>query len=89
MIPHLHDPCIYCGTPHDEVEAGDCPDPNNPWRMNSVGALIKERMKAMPGVRVVELSEASERLLGPTKFYPEARKTVHTGGYGTFIPRAK
>jgi hypothetical protein len=22
---HRGDPCIFCGTPHDEVEIGDCP----------------------------------------------------------------
>ena len=22
---HLGDPCIYCGTPHDKFEIGDCP----------------------------------------------------------------
>ena len=22
---HLGDPCIYCGTPHDDVESGPCP----------------------------------------------------------------
>lgn len=22
---HKGDPCVYCGTPHDEVEPGDCP----------------------------------------------------------------
>lgn len=73
MIPHLHDPCIYCGTPHDEVEVGDCKGDDNPWRENSVGILINERMKAMPGVRVIELSGVSGRLLGPAKFYPEVR----------------
>lgn len=23
---HKGDPCIYCGTPHDEVEIGPCPE---------------------------------------------------------------
>lgn len=22
---HVGDPCIYCGTPHDNVSIGDCP----------------------------------------------------------------
>jgi hypothetical protein len=25
MNEHLGDPCVYCGTPHDSVEVGDCP----------------------------------------------------------------
>jgi len=23
--PHLGDPCIFCGTPHDEIKIEDCP----------------------------------------------------------------
>ncbi len=26
---HLGDPCIYCNSPHDEVEVGSCPNSNN------------------------------------------------------------
>lgn len=25
-VAHRGDPCIYCGTPHDEVEIGPCPE---------------------------------------------------------------
>ena len=30
MNEHLGDPCIYCGTPHDSVEIGDCPGKSGP-----------------------------------------------------------
>lgn len=25
---HFGDPCVFCGTPHDKVVSGDCPQEN-------------------------------------------------------------
>ena len=29
LTSHLRDPCIWCGTPHDEVAVGSCPTAPN------------------------------------------------------------
>ena len=42
---HQGDPCIYCGTPHDEVEPGPCTGAPSAWRFRKlVGSF-----KAVPG----------------------------------------
>jgi outer membrane murein-binding lipoprotein Lpp len=42
---HFGDPCVYCGTPHDDVTPGQCPGEHDPR------ALARERNEAVAALK--------------------------------------